>query len=649
MYFYHHVGYLFAWTALLLFLAERIVRYPNIFYALVIGMVAAIQFLGCHAQYFTFSMCMLSCYIIWLILRRAKGDKGNAISRICGYLLLSCAVFFSLVAVQLLPSLELSRYFSRRGGFSFHEASYSLFYPWHLWRCIFTPPGKGLYSIYFGSGISMLALWGMVLSKRRIKIFFSAFALVSIIYALGKFSPLFYLCYKLLPTFKYFREPERSILVFSFCWIVLASLGLDSLLNGSNSSHPPKVLFKRSMRLAIGAILVSLPVFLLSTSRVQELALRCTRYLYYLAHFSSPFDAHRGEIEELLSEGAWMGLQLLLFMAASYLLLSLVIRRSPFFRRSVIFPLLVLIVIGELFFAGGGLQSIRPEVLYEEIAPVRFIKSQGGRFRVLGMGNPRPLPQFLAQHHGIELVDGYSPSVLADYLRFTDLDMSLEEKKAVTKLPITDKAIEDIDGGNVLDLLNVRFIFSLQPAESGHYKLRGTYHDVPVYRQFGGLVLEPDYYVYENTTVLPRAFVVPGAKVVQDREELLSYISDIDPKLVVLLEKEAGLATGDEPFKSVPYDSFKPNEIKLGVEVSHPAYLVLSEIWYPGWKAFDNGREKEVLRANYLLRGIFLEAGDHTVVFRFQPASYKIGRLVSLVALAVSVGAILISFRKRWK
>lgn len=648
MYFYHHIVYVFSWTALLLFLAERFTRRPSLFYAALLGLVAAVQFLGCHPQFFTFSTCLLACYIACLIILRRREGEAGAVLKACGYLLVAFVLFLSIVAVQLLPSVELSRYLGRGGGLSYYEASYPLYYPWKLWRLISTPPGTSTYSIYFGFGISSLALWGMVLSGRRVKTFFALFAFLCIIYALGKFSPLFYLCYKLFPPFRYFHEPERSLLVFSYCWIVLAALGLDSLVNGSRGARPPEVSYRRSMRLAVGALLLSAPVFLLNTPLGQRLAIVFARRLYDLAPFSSPFEAHREEIEELLREGAWMSLQLFLFVAASYLLLCIILRRSPFFRKRVIVPLVACGVVAELFFVGMRLQTIRPEVLYEETAPLRYIKSQEGRFRVLGMGNPRPLPQFVAQHYGIELADGCGSSVLVDYLTITNSAASgIEEKWGSSKLPLTDREIGDIINNTVLDLLNVRFILSLRPQEKDRYSLRGIFHDVPVYRQYDGIILEPNYYVYENTTALPRAFVVPEAKVVPDRDELRGLIGAVDPRKTVLLERKAGEATGDEPFRSVPYDSYSPNEIELHVTVEHPAYLVLSEIWYPGWKAYDRGEEREVLRANYFLRGIYLEPGEHAVVFRFQPLSYRIGKVVSLLGLACSFVAILTRNFKR--
>lgn len=642
MYFYQHVIYPFSWCALLLLLSERLVRRRSLLCALLLGLIAAVHFLGCHPQFFTFDMCLVLCYLAWRIF---QGGARGARARICLYLAASSLLFLLLIAVQLLPALEFSRHLSRRGGLSLYEASYPLFYPWNFWKCVFTAPGEEYYGVFFGFGISTLALWGMVSSARRVKAFFVFFVLVCLVYALGKFSPLFYLCYTLLPPFRFFREPERSLLTMSFAWIALAALAVDSLMDGAGASHSPAVSFRRSLRLAAGAALAAVPVFFLCTPPGREFAMRSAAGLYRLGRFNSTFEAHRAEVEEIISGGAWMGLQLLLFVAVSYLLLCLIVRRSGAFKRRVVIPAVALAVLGELLYIGTGLETIRPEVLYRENEPLRLIKEQEGRFRVLGLGTPRPLPQVLARHHGIELADGYGPSMLADYLLFTNRAADVEGEKVETKLPLTDVDLEDIRNGAVLDLLNVRFILSLKPSENERYDLIGSFRNVPFYRQFDGIVPEPEYYVYENPSALPRAFVVPRSRVVADRGEQLRLLGDLDPRQVVLLEKEAGIAEGGEPFRAVPYTSFEPNEIVLRVSVARPAYLVLSEIWYPGWKARDNGREREVLRVDYLLRGIHLDPGDHEVVFRFEPKSYAVGRGVTAAGAIACFLAIAIVWR----
>jgi len=73
--------------------------------------------------------------------------------------------------------------------------------------------------------------------------------------------------------------------------------------------------------------------------------------------------------------------------------------------------------------------------------------------------------------------------------------------------------------------------------------------------------------------------------------------------------------------------------ITLATSTAQPAFLVLHDQFYPGWKAFVDGVETKVYRADYVLRAIGLPAGQHTVEFVFEPTSYLVGRGLSLATL----------------
>jgi uncharacterized membrane protein YfhO len=94
--------------------------------------------------------------------------------------------------------------------------------------------------------------------------------------------------------------------------------------------------------------------------------------------------------------------------------------------------------------------------------------------------------------------------------------------------------------------------------------------------------------------------------------------------------------------------SYENNRIALNAETTHDGLLVLSEIYYPGWKAFVDGTETEVFRTDYNLRSIIVPFGTHKVEFRFEPESYKLGSMISLASLiACGVGISLPLLRKR--
>ena len=78
-------------------------------------------------------------------------------------------------------------------------------------------------------------------------------------------------------------------------------------------------------------------------------------------------------------------------------------------------------------------------------------------------------------------------------------------------------------------------------------------------------------------------------------------------------------------------------EIRLRVSCNQPCYLVLSEIWYPGWAASVDGKKKEVMRGNYLFRVVFVEEGQHEITFTFVSWPFRIGALVSAATVVFSV------------
>ena len=84
---------------------------------------------------------------------------------------------------------------------------------------------------------------------------------------------------------------------------------------------------------------------------------------------------------------------------------------------------------------------------------------------------------------------------------------------------------------------------------------------------------------------------------------------------------------------TVRFRRYEPNRVE--VEVSGGGgFLVLTDVWYPGWTATVDGVPVPVYRANYVFRAVEVPSGRHEVVFRFEPASYRRGRLLSLGTLA---------------
>jgi hypothetical protein len=147
--------------------------------------------------------------------------------------------------------------------------------------------------------------------------------------------------------------------------------------------------------------------------------------------------------------------------------------------------------------------------------------------------------------------------------------------------------------------------------------------------------------VYESSDVLPRAFLVGEAEYAGNRKEALDLVAGegFDPRRQVILEGPSGNSGSAGPAGDVTVTSYAAERIALSARVNAAgAWLVLSEMDYPGWTARVDGASARILRANSILRALRLPAGEHTVVFEYQPESLRHG-----LQLTAAGGLLLVS------
>jgi hypothetical protein len=142
----------------------------------------------------------------------------------------------------------------------------------------------------------------------------------------------------------------------------------------------------------------------------------------------------------------------------------------------------------------------------------------------------------------------------------------------------------------------------------------------------------------------PRAWLAHDYAVVREPAEMLKALDRLDYRNSVLLEAEPGCRVGAATVKeAVPeIASCEPDRVVLKVEAASDALLVLSDLYYPGWRADVDGKPADILRANYLMRAVAVPAGRHTVSFVYEPASFRAGMAASLAGgLAVALMVLL--------
>ena len=163
----------------------------------------------------------------------------------------------------------------------------------------------------------------------------------------------------------------------------------------------------------------------------------------------------------------------------------------------------------------------------------------------------------------------------------------------------------------------------------------------------------PDARIYRNPYAVPRAFLVDRQVVVRDGDAALARVtSDGFParEVAVTEERLPGLATGIASATTPGSAQITQNDrerVAVDVDSARPALLVLTDSWFPGWKAKVDGREVPIHRVDYVVRGVSVPAGAHRVEFSYEPASVRAGFAVSGLALIAVVAAALLGWRRR--
>jgi hypothetical protein len=160
-------------------------------------------------------------------------------------------------------------------------------------------------------------------------------------------------------------------------------------------------------------------------------------------------------------------------------------------------------------------------------------------------------------------------------------------------------------------------------------------------------LLSSDIKLYENTAVLPRAFVVGQAVSAPDDAAALTLLRDpaFDPRQTVVLTGDEGLAAEVQqlPSGEARVISYTAQRVEIAVNASAEGYLLLTDAYYPGWTATVDAVPAEIVRANILFRAVAVPAGESRVVFEYRPAWWPGVVIIGLAAWALWALALLVT------
>ncbi len=214
-------------------------------------------------------------------------------------------------------------------------------------------------------------------------------------------------------------------------------------------------------------------------------------------------------------------------------------------------------------------------------------------------------------------VGGYSGAKMKRYQELIETRLSEEINSLISLLQnatSVDEADRVLAQSNAINMLNTKYI-----------------------------ILSPDAAPLTNTHALGNVWLVEKALTVENADAELEAVKTIDPSRVAVVDRRFASLVSLTESQAVSADaiylsSYKPNLLTYESSLSADRIAVFSEIYYPhGWKAFVDGKPAEHFRTDYVLRGMVVPAGNHTVTFKFEPQSYKTGNRVSLASSLILI------------
>jgi hypothetical protein len=313
---------------------------------------------------------------------------------------------------------------------------------------------------------------------------------------------------------------------------------------------------------------------------------------------------------------------------------------------AVAFVALALVLLaGDLFKAGVGYNPGIPVDHAEQPATgaIRYLQSQlPDRFVGLDATNTQarlpPLPPDVSMRYGLFDARGYDYPIERRYDRFWKENVAGKPGCLYAFCPQT--AGSSPKALRALGLLGVGHL--LQDAR-----------DKPLDVEGARLAYDgPDARVYTNPDALPRVFLVGSQTVLPDDEEAYAAVTSegFEPRSVAVTHEPApGVpeGVGSAGAGEAEISDYEDERVEVEVDADRAALLVLTDSWAPGWKAKVDGRDAEVQRVDYLIRGVAVPAGEHTVELRYEPATWRWGWIISLGTLLGLAAAALIGWRRR--
>lgn len=602
------------------------------------SIVALLQILAGSPEIFLLSIAL----VVLDTFRLRQEEQLHGLFSASGILLASGCIILGLGMLQFLPTAELFMQ-SRRDqpippseafSWSLHPASLiGLLLPTLEadasvsigLRLLLTGGVPFLLSQY--AGVIAVLGWCCWFHAARLKERTIVLVLIggSLLLAFGSYTPVYPSLYEWVPVLRMIRFPEK------YCYLTFAFLVFISVrgLRQTDGDEESRTVW------VAGSSILGVWFVLYLAFRMQP------QLLADLVQSRNPGEAFLGPNPTTI---AAILVSLEKQIAVS-LMLALLFGLSRFgvLRSTLVRPFLVLTVFFDLNSANQPLHFLRDKNLVQSAE--RIIEkppaNHGRFFYYPPADNLHPsfmrVSGNITYEKGMEIaLNNLLPNagILYDFEYFQDLDAL--GRRSYSDFLVFINSLPAERRGKLLRTVNVKYVVAFHALE-----VKG----LELVREF------PEHYsaLYEVADAVPRAYVArrsifdPNVKTTLER----MASDDFDPLRDVILDAPVQLEPNASFQGSATINRYENNRVLVDARLSDSGVLVLTDAFYPGWKVFVDGKEQTIRRANYLFRGVELPSGAHQVEFVYDPLSFKIGLIVSLLTVVFLIAVPLASAIRR--
>ena len=618
------------WLPWVILAWEKLLRELSWKNFLTVTLILSVQFLAGSPEFFALSMMLVLIDGFRIKALTPDVTIGRMIS------LFTCASLLvaALTMAQLLPTLELFLESRRQQAIPAHEALHWSLNPRALlnlffldkevdpsspvgMRFFFAPVASFLVSYYLGAISSFgICLW-LFLGSFRKKLVTLGLVAGSLLLAMGNYTPIYPFLYRHLPMLSAIRFPEKFFYVTYALLIYLTVDGVAALLGCEGKKLKQPLLI---VSIACLAWFGSYAYVRSHLNVVSQLIVPNAGVI----HSSS---VHADMVAAVLAN---FERQIILSFA---ILLLLVLGKTEMIRRTLFAFLLVATAFIDLAWAHRSyLLTVKPEFVYTTPRILQTPDQERNRLFYY--------PSNGSLHPSSLAIQGRPPFKDANALSVQNLLPNggtlygfdyFQEIDAMARRPYTEflSMANSLDAEEQIKLLrtfNIGYLVSFQPLA-----VEGTIL-VAHFPQFFS-------WLYKIEKVVPRVYLVDKSTVEKHSTQVLRRLAsrEFDPMQEVVLDREAGVNPQRGPVGTAKIGRYDHEGVMVRTSLNHSGILVLADSHYPGWKAYVDGEATPILKANHFFRAVVLPQGDHVVEFKYEPRSFKVGLIVSLLTVIALV------------